>query len=127
MIHLDTHVVAWLYAGETERFPPVARRRLETADLRVSPMVVLELQYLFDIGRVLEPAGTVMRELARTLDLSLSTLLFTDVVEAALPLGFTRDPFDRLIVAQARVEDAPLLTKDESILRAYPRAFWERD
>jgi PIN domain nuclease of toxin-antitoxin system len=42
----------------------------------------------------------------------------------ALPLSWTRDPFDRLIVAQAAVRDAPLLTKDRAIRRRYRAAVW---
>jgi len=37
---------------------------------------------------------------------------------------WTRDPFDRLIVAHAAANDARLLTKDEKIRRHYKRAVW---
>jgi PIN domain nuclease of toxin-antitoxin system len=37
---------------------------------------------------------------------------------------WVRDPFDRLIVAQASANDAPLITKDEKIRRHYKRAIW---
>jgi PIN domain nuclease of toxin-antitoxin system len=37
---------------------------------------------------------------------------------------WTRDPFDRLIVAQALLHDAPLITKDEHIRRHYAGALW---
>jgi PIN domain nuclease of toxin-antitoxin system len=35
-----------------------------------------------------------------------------------------RDPFDRLIVANAKAKDAPLVTKDPRIHRNYSRALW---
>jgi len=35
-----------------------------------------------------------------------------------------RDPFDRLIVANARAADAVLITKDQRIHMNYPRAVW---
>jgi PIN domain nuclease of toxin-antitoxin system len=38
---------------------------------------------------------------------------------------WTRDPFDRIIVAHADVVSAPLLTKDQAIRRNYRRAFWD--
>lgn len=126
MIHLDTHVVAWLYAGEVTLFPRLARERLESSELRVSPMVVLELQYLFELGRTRAPAGEVVTELGRSLGLAVATTGFAAVAAAALPLDFTRDPFDRLIVAHAICENAPLLTRDGTLLGAYPRAFWDR-
>jgi len=43
VIHLDTHVVAWLYAGPTDILPAAARRAIDEHELLVSPMVVLEL------------------------------------------------------------------------------------
>jgi PIN domain nuclease of toxin-antitoxin system len=126
LIHLDTHVVAWLYAGEVTLFPRLARERLETSELRISPMVVLELQYLFELGRTRASAGEVVAELGRSLGLAVATTSFAAVAAAALSLDFTRDPFDRLIVAHAISEDAPLLTRDGTLLGAYPRAFWDR-
>ncbi len=55
MIYLDTHVVVWLYAGLTARLRPAARDLLNTSDLAISPMVFLELQYLYETGRTTEP------------------------------------------------------------------------
>ena len=37
---------------------------------------------------------------------------------------WTPDPFDRLIVAQARLLDASLITKDELIHKHYKKAIW---
>lgn len=52
MIHLDTHVVVWLRAGDTKRLRPVSR--LIGGEVAVSPFVVLELQALFEVGRIRE-------------------------------------------------------------------------
>ena len=52
MIHLDTHVVVWLYLAEVERLPARAREAIEAEDLEISPMVLLELQSLREIGRL---------------------------------------------------------------------------
>ena len=125
MIHLDTHVAAWLYAGRSDLFPRGVRALLESEELVVSPMVVLELQYLFEVERTTEPARTVMGLLQSMLDLQICTLAFERVSTAALDLDFTRDPFDRLIVAQALVAEASLITKDRNIRRSYSRAVWE--
>ena len=45
-------------------------------------------------------------------------------VRAAASLGWTRDPFDRMIAAHAIVADAPLLTADRTILEHLPLATW---
>ncbi|MCF7950382.1 MAG: hypothetical protein K9L57_01970 [Spirochaetaceae bacterium] len=37
---------------------------------------------------------------------------------------WTRDPFDRLITAQADIQAASLLTKDGTIRTHYPKAVW---
>lgn len=123
MIHLDTHVVVWLYAGDAERLAPVLPR-LASSLLTISPMVALELQYLHEVGRVTEPAEPVIADLIQRYGLQFSKVPFMRVVHRALTLSFTRDPFDRLIAAQAAVEDVPLLTKDASIREALPLAVW---
>ncbi len=46
------------------------------------------------------------------------------VVERAMTLSWTRDPFDRVIVATADLHGAPLLTRDERIRENYPAAVW---
>jgi PIN domain nuclease of toxin-antitoxin system len=57
MIHLDTHAVVWLAAGELERFASSVRLLLEHAECAVSPMVRLELDYLYEIGRLKVPVA----------------------------------------------------------------------
>jgi hypothetical protein len=88
--------------------------------------VSLELQYLYEIRRTAEPARVVLQALASELGLKVCDLPFPHVIEAALDEGWTRDPFDRLVVAQAKVRDAPLVTKDREIHENYPRAVWSK-
>jgi len=125
VIHLDTHVLVWLYAGELRRFSPAARRRLAAEDLRISPMATLELQYLHEVGRISEGADVVLADLTRKLGLAQAEGDFTSVAAAALGLAWTRDPFDRLIVAHATLAGATLLTKDRSIRKHYRQAVWD--
>lgn len=125
-MYLDTHVLAWLYARQLHLFPAAVLERLESSsELRVSPMARLELQYLFEIGRVTEPAVTVLDALEATLGLDVCEAPFAAVVRGAGDLNWTRDPFDRLITAQAALFDAPLLTRDRGILGHYPHAVWD--
>ncbi|HWN45331.1 MAG TPA: PIN domain-containing protein [Thermoanaerobaculia bacterium] len=124
LIYLDTHVAAWLFAGKTDPFPPRVRERIEEHDLLISPAAVLELQYLYEIERVAEPAQVVLDALGPEIGLKVCDLPFPRVAEAALGLVWTRDPFDRLIVAQSMVRCASLLTKDRVIHDHYPHAVW---
>ncbi len=125
LIHLDTHAVAWLYAGRLDLFPERARALLREGTLRVSPIVELELQYLFESERVAEPAAPVLAELADALGLEVCDLPFPTVVRNAVGLDWTRDPFDRLIVGQAEARGAALLTKDRAIREHYSRVAWD--
>ena len=125
VIYLDTHVVAWIHASALDYLSPGARRRLEEADtIRISPMVSLELQYLYEIGRVTQPAGPVVDALQASLGLHVCDIPFPVVARAAEGETWTRDPFDRIIVAQASLARAPLLTKDRTLHDHYDRATW---
>lgn len=124
LIHLDTHAVVWLYTAELDRFTDEGRRLLDSSDLEYSAMVELELTYLQEIGRLTVTAADVMHELIGSLGLRASTVPFADVVRIAHSLNWTRDPFDRLIVADALAARALLLTKDERIAANSRIAVW---
>ncbi len=121
---LDTHVVLWLYEGLLGRIPNKAMEILESHSLTISPMVALELTYLYEIGRITEPPAVIIAELQRTLHLTTCGTPFPEVVKASLSLDWTRDPFDRLIAAQAIAEDQPLLTADRTLLKEVVNAVW---
>jgi PIN domain nuclease of toxin-antitoxin system len=76
MIYLDTHVAAWLYAGRTDLLTKRAAARIEEGPLLVSPMVVLELQYLYEVDRVSVAAAEVMTSLGTDLGLRVCDLPF---------------------------------------------------
>jgi PIN domain nuclease of toxin-antitoxin system len=86
--------------------------------------VELELTYLYEVGRVTEPAAAPLGALRRTIGLEVADASLTAVAQAAATLSWTRDPFDRLIAAQAVVADAPLVTADRTILANLPLATW---
>jgi PIN domain nuclease of toxin-antitoxin system len=125
VIHLDTHVVVWLYAGQVERLSSVARDLLESQPPRVSPAAVLELQYLHEIGRLTPRPSAVLAELERTLGIGIVDASFADLVREAGALSWTRDPFDRVIAAHAVLEKAPLLTADATIRANLESAVWD--
>lgn len=125
MIHLDTHVLVWVYGRHGSRIPTAVQRHMEAEQLAISPIVELELTYLFEVGRVTAPAQEMLDELVPALELVISTAPFPAVVREAIGLSWTRDPFDRLIVAQTIADDATLLTADESLRINFSRARWD--
>jgi PIN domain nuclease of toxin-antitoxin system len=126
VIYLDTHVAVWLYEGRVELIAPRLRGVLEDETPLLSPIVALELEYLFETGRMSTPAGSLLQTLGRDLGVRLCDLPFADVVTVALRQSWTRDPFDRIIVAQAALRRAPLITRDATIRAHYHRALWGR-
>lgn len=124
LTHLDTHVVAWLFAGRADLLSARARNAIEEGDLVISPVVVLELQYLWETKRTTEPASVVVDDLASRIGLGLSPAPFPAVARKAVELAWTRDPFDRLLVAQAALDGARLVTKDRVIRNHYTASVW---
>jgi len=124
MIYLDTHVVVWLYAGLTNHLSVNATDLIESNRLSISPMVQLELQYLQEIGRIHTDSALIIESLGYAIGLEVCQLPFIQVVTESITQVWTRDPFDRLIVAQSQAGHAQLLTKDQTILKNYPRAIW---
>lgn len=122
--YLDTHVAAWLFAGEVARLSAPARKAIESDDLLISPAVVLELQYLYETKRVGYSAEVVINDLQHRVMLRVCDLPFPDVARRAMTLTWTRDPFDRLIVAQAAVRETRLITKDRVLRKRYHASFW---
>jgi len=124
VIRLDTHVVVWLYVGDVERLSPRAIDALESNDLVVSPIVQLELSFLYEIGRLRVGGADIIGDLRERIGLHVSEVPTSALVNAATPLSWTRDPFDRLIVADATVAATDLLTKDETIRSNVSIARW---
>jgi PIN domain nuclease of toxin-antitoxin system len=124
MISLDTHVAAWLHAGELALIPSQVQDRLEREPLGISPMVLLELQYLKEIGRIMADAANILTDLEREIGLVLLEDPFSEVVRKSLAQTWTRDPFDRMLAAHALLGGYPLATRDAKVLAHCPLAFW---
>lgn len=124
-LYLDTHVLVWLYQDGATRLTPQGALAIESAEqLLISPMVELELGYLHEISRINCTAASILDSLRRDIGLEICKQPFAAVVGTALTLTWTRDPFDRLIVAQAAHRQSPLLTADQILLKHYSAAMW---
>ena len=125
MIYLDTHVVLWLYLRKGEGISERARQSIEyEPEILISPMALFELDYLHEIGRTTLGSEPVFNYLHQQIDLQVCQKSFPDVIRTASQLSWTRDPFDRVITAQAATDGSRLITKDEIILHHYENAVW---
>ncbi len=118
---LDTHVLLWA-AGEPTRLSTSARRLLNDPnnDLLFSAASLWEVAIKRGLGR--KDLSVDARLLRRgLLDNGYEELpiLSKHVVEIESLPAIHKDPFDRLLVAQATVEGITLLTLD-SVVARYP-------
>ena len=123
--YLDTHVVVFLHSGDASRISAKAQYQIENTDVLISPMVLVELQMLYDKGTLRYPASQILADLTQQIGLSVCQMPFAQVVRSAITIQWTREPGDLLIVANAVANnEAPLITKDERIRGNYRNAIW---
>jgi PIN domain nuclease of toxin-antitoxin system len=112
-------------AGLIDQISPKAQKAIESCNLLVSPIVLLELEMLHEIGRSKYGASKVVSGLSQRVGLQICQLPMAAVVMSSLGIKWTREPADRLIVANAIANNnAPLLTSDRSIHEHYANAIW---
>lgn len=124
MIYLDTHVIVWMYAGKIDTFTEQTKKLINTHEVFISPIVRLELQYLFEIQRVMVEPKEIIFDLSDRIGLELCDKNFNTIVSKAFNFSWTRDPFDRIIVATAAINQDILVTKDQTILKNYKQSIW---
>ena len=125
LIHLDTHTAIWLYAGKLNIFNSKIIKLLENNSLCISYMARLEMQFLYEVGKIkLEPTD-IIKGLMEEIDLIFSENNISSIMDKAIEFNFTRDPFDRIIVADAAIDNSKLITKDQIILDNYKNAIWD--
>lgn len=114
---LDTHTFVWM-ASAPERLGEAARERIESpaSELLLSVASVWEMAIKSSLGKLDLPAALpafLEEQLASTRTRILDVRSEHAVRVEDLPWHH-RDPFDRLLVAQARFETLPLLSRDSA-------------
>lgn len=117
---LDTHALIWFQAGD-RRLSKAARQAIEAddAELLISAATVWEMAIKASLGRLTLP-GPVDTYIAEKVGQGFRTLAVSWAHTAGvedLPWHH-RDPFDRLLVAQALSERCPVITRDR-VFRKY--------
>lgn len=112
LILLDTNALIWLHQGH-RRSRPLART---TSRLRISPASLLEIQFLVEAGRIRLRARAAVAGMVEDERWLLDDPPSGRWFEAALEAGWTRDPFDRLVVAHTRLRGWRLATGDRALL-----------
>jgi PIN domain nuclease of toxin-antitoxin system len=112
---LDTHLVLWWMAGEPSKISEKALAALGSDGVKpiVSAVTIWETAIKRGLGKLDAPVDLLAQLEGAGVELLPITGRHADLV-ASLPLHH-RDPFDRLLVAQATIEGLPLVSHDESL------------
>ncbi len=110
---LDTHFLLWavLDLPRMDEFPWMDRYR----PWGVSPVSLLELKFLSEVGRLELREAEFLEALRSDPRFTLDEVPLMALVQHALPLTWTRDPFDRLLTAHSTARRTPLATLDRRI------------
>lgn len=110
---LDTHVVLWWLADSTELSDEIKEQLDAEPSVYVSAVTPWEISIKQALGKLEGPDDLA----ERVRDSQFSSLPMTaghGVRAGRLP-AHHRDPFDRVLVAQAQIEGLTLLTRDKRI------------
>lgn len=120
---LDTHFLLWAILGSPrlEAFPWLDRYR----PWGISPVSFLEIQFLAEVGRLEVRQPELSQAVANDPRFVVDEAPLVPLVEKALPLSWTRDPFDRLLAAHSEARRVPLCSLDRRIRENHRRVVQE--
>ena len=115
---LDTHVLVWCLSGD-RRLPPATAEliRNPATDVYFSAVSLWEVAIKSVLGKMRADANAMLKYLVDEGFKELPVMARHTVATVTLPMHH-RDPFDRLLVAQSRLESLRLLT-DDKIMALY--------
>jgi PIN domain nuclease of toxin-antitoxin system len=115
---LDTHYLLWILLDlpKVDEFPWLERYR----PWGVSPASLLEVQFLSEVGRLEVRQPEFVDAVSSDPRFVLDDVPFERMIRHALPLDWTRDPFDRMLAAHSSARRVPLCTLDRRMRRLHP-------
>ncbi len=116
VILLDTNALLWLH----RRHPRGRPLQRFAGCLYLSPATLLELQLLIEVGRLRLAPHAGVTDLVKDERWLLDDPPAAAWFERTLATGWTRDPFDRLLVAHAQLRGWRLATGDAAMLERNP-------
>jgi PIN domain nuclease of toxin-antitoxin system len=123
---LDTHIWIWLLEDPSKLALPVLRQ-IEIADtLTLSAASIWEIAIKTELGKLSMKASpeAVRDEILHAMYAHELPIQSTHALDAARLPKLHKDPFDRILIAQARVEHMVLVTADEAIRQYGGAMLW---
>jgi PIN domain nuclease of toxin-antitoxin system len=116
---LDTHILLPIIEGRSKSLGPAARRVLESpdAEIYVSVATLWEIAIKWRLKKLdLSRPPDTLPPLISAIGIGLIHINVDHVLVSVEPEPATRDPFDRLLLAQCQVEGMRLLTTDRALV-----------
>jgi len=110
---LDKHVVLWWLVDDATLAGGIKDRIDQEADVYVSPATIWEVAIKQSIGKITEPAD--LPERIRDSGFRELPITFAHSITAGRLPFIHRDPFDRMLIAQAQLEQLTLVTRDADV------------
>lgn len=124
---LDTHVLLWMHdAIENLSRSATDALKLTENSLHLSTVTIWEIQVKYKIGKLKlgKPIDEILDEQISVNDLTILPLQREHAVNVIDLPSSHKDPFDRMIISQAMVEDMVIVTADPKF-SSYPvRLLW---
>ena len=125
---LDTHSFLWWMSQRGARLSPSARDVIlpESTQVLISVVTAWELALKAGAGRLdlPEPVERYLPRRIRRHRLKVLDITLEHAIRAGRLPPIHRDPFDRMLVAQAQVEGIPIVTNDPAITRYDVETIW---
>lgn len=112
---LDTHVVLWWLTDDPTLSDEVKEQLDHAPDVHVSVATIWEVAIKQAMGKIKEP-GDLPERIRHGGFRELPITAEHTIVAGRLPL-IHRDPFDRMLIAQALCADLTLVTRDSQVRR----------
>jgi PIN domain nuclease of toxin-antitoxin system len=113
---LDTHLLLWALS-EPSKLPPAVRKQILAAEVYVSAASIWEISIKSAIGKLEADPNQVLAAIEPA-GFSILPVTGEHAAKVAELPSLHKDPFDRMLVAQASTEPMQLLTNDTA-LRGY--------
>jgi len=124
---LDTHVFIW-WANEPERLSPKVLSLCEDAEntLLLSVASVWEMQIKTQLGKLkfALPLSNLIRSQQQINNIQILPIELEHVLALQRLPAYHNDPFDRLLMVQAKAEDALLVSKDSAFKKYKTKLIW---
>ena len=122
LILVDTHILLWINSGHWKKIGTQTLKYLNKRKILISPICLLETDYLNEIGRIQENSNSVLANLLTGNNIELNDISTYALTSQAAEIDWTRDIFDRLLVAHTKVLGIELVTHDRKILKHFDMA-----